>query len=300
VRLRASGGLRPACVPRWRPLARRADIVCAPLVSGAGSVARADLLFAAARGRVSVLRIDRSWRRESRASGSPHRSFAAAREQGLGFSASIVRGGEGRVSGPSLPSGRPCRVVVGVREVLPGELRGGAYGQGRSVIHVGSCLTARAPRSSGRRARGRHAQHERDGMRARDGLRDGDERGADGVRPAGAGPPAWDAGGAEAAARAQAHSRWTGTTCPGGQVENRSQSAEHVRWRGTRRQRGTQSGGPVPAGTRQPRPAFFARATPASEGSSARPKKARGQTSAARDQEATRVAARRRARLRRT
>ena len=25
VRLRASGGLRPACVPRWRPLARRAD-----------------------------------------------------------------------------------------------------------------------------------------------------------------------------------------------------------------------------------------------------------------------------------
>jgi hypothetical protein len=33
VRLRASGGLRPACVPRWRLLARRADIVCAPLVA---------------------------------------------------------------------------------------------------------------------------------------------------------------------------------------------------------------------------------------------------------------------------
>jgi hypothetical protein len=31
VRLRASGGLRPACVPRWRSLARRADTVCAPL-----------------------------------------------------------------------------------------------------------------------------------------------------------------------------------------------------------------------------------------------------------------------------
>jgi rsbT co-antagonist protein RsbR len=34
VRLRASGGLRPACVPRWRPLSRRADIVCAPLILG--------------------------------------------------------------------------------------------------------------------------------------------------------------------------------------------------------------------------------------------------------------------------
>jgi hypothetical protein len=96
----------------------------------------------------------------------------------------------------------------------------------------------------------------------REGLRPGGKRGADDVRPARAGPPAWDAGGAEAAARAQAHSRWHRRRRPGKAVSLRSPCAEHVRWRGTRRQRGTQSGGPVLAGTHQPRPAFTIEAQP--------------------------------------
>src|SRR6186713_3363118 len=47
VRLRASGGLRPTGVPRWRPLSRRASTVCAPLVADAKNLARAHAAAAA-------------------------------------------------------------------------------------------------------------------------------------------------------------------------------------------------------------------------------------------------------------
>lgn len=77
----------------------------------------------------------------------------------------------------------------------------------------------------------------------------GDERGADDARPAGERPTSVGRRRGGAIARAQAHSRWRVTSCPESQVCQRSPCAEHVRWRGTRRLRGTRSVGRFPVRT---------------------------------------------------
>ena len=271
MRLRASGGRRPTGVPRqaaplppgghrMRPAchnpgnavagARRQGVDAVSLgrhqrlhghgptaVVAAGSLAaepgrRKQRVRRAQRGKVSGNAVVCIWRcltseirrpasrAKSRSSGCVFFHLALRGHCRLFHARSVGRGPEGWQV-----TLRRCRLgpLHGLQMARTGIVTAGRRGNGTGVGAHRRSLWQAVFGQRGQRTHARRTSHSRSAGRIRCPPRRARGR------------LAWDAGGAAAAARAQAHSRLASRACSNSQLRLRSPCAEHVRWRGTHR-----------------------------------------------------------------